>query len=297
VWRRDERGISLLQAMVFVAAAAMLAAAAMPLAVRVLELREERELQRRMIVLEDGLLAFYRDHGRLPTEDEGLAALLEDPGTGKWRGPYLPVAERDRALADPRGEDLTWHRSGRAGVIGSPAFPGVSRTVDPAPVDLAFHRVALRELAKLKEAALAYRDDYGGLPDSVGDLVPARLGEDYALDPWGRVYAIDPDAGEIRSAGPDGASETADDVVVSLGVTGAATGGSGSVIPAPPAFAPTDPEGRAAAEAEHRTLYQQYLQEAQAAWDGTPEGVERSTTLQGLAFYHLYRAIGIGMDR
>jgi len=296
VRHRDERGISLLQAMVFVAAAAMLAAAAMPLALRVLELGERRELEHRMTVLEDGLLAFYRDHGRLPTEDEGLAALLADPGTGSWRGPYLPGADRELVLADPRGNELTWRRSGRAGVIGSPAFPGVSRTVDPAPVDLVFQGIALRELAKLKEAALAYRDDYGGLPDSVGDLVPSRLGEDYALDPWGRPYAIDPDAGEIRSAGPDGTSGTADDVAVPLGATGAATG-TGGGIPTPPLFVPTDPAERAAAAAEHMTLYRRYLGEARAARDGTPAGAERSATLQGLALYHRYRALGIGMDR
>ncbi len=293
--RGGERGVSLLQAMVFIAAATMLAAAALPLAFRVLELREERELARRMAAVEEGLLAFYRDHGRLPTGDEGLAALLTDPGTGAWRGPYLPLAERDLVLADPRGGELTWERDGRAGVIGSESFPGVTRTVDPAVVDLGWERIALREMARLREAALAYREDYGGLPDSVGDLVPARLGEDYALDPWGQPYRIDPDTGEIRSDGPDGTADTSDDLVVSLGVTGAATGGGG--IPAPPAFTPTDPADRAAARAEHRALYRQYLAESRAARDGTPEGAERAATLQGLAYYHLFRWIGIGRDR
>ncbi len=292
---RDQRGLSLLEAMVFVAAAAMLAAAAMPLALRVLELREERALDRRMEVLAQGLLAFYRDHGRLPTEDEGLAALLADPGTGRWRGPYLPLADRDLVLRGPRGSAITWHRAGRAGVLGSAAFPGVTRTVNPAPVDLAFRRIAIRELRALKRAALAYRAENGGLPGSVADLVPARLGGDFALDPWGRPYAIDPDAGEIRSAGPDGSAGTADDVVLPLGVTGAATGLSG--IPAPPAFTPTSPGDRARAEEEQRALFRRYRREAAAARDGTPAGAERSATLRGLALYHLYRAIGIRRDR
>ncbi|GEM_PF-3374028 len=294
-----EAGLSLLQAMVFIAAAMMLAAAAMPLAFRVLELAERRELVRRMEALEDGLLAFYRDHRRLPTESEGLEALFTDPGTGDWRGPYVPLADRELVLRDPRGNELTWRRSGRAGVLASPAFPGITRTVDPAPVDLSFRRIAVRELRELKEAALAYRDDYGGLPDSVGDLVPARLGEDYALDPWGHPYAIDPDAGEIRSAGPDGETGTADDQVIALGVTGgvpAGGGGSGGGIPAPPTFVPTPPPLRATTAAEHDALARRYERAARQAQDGTPEGSERSGTLRGMYLYHLYRAIGLRID-
>jgi general secretion pathway protein G len=32
---------------------------------------------------------FETDLGRYPTQDEGLAALVEDPGFANWRGPYL----------------------------------------------------------------------------------------------------------------------------------------------------------------------------------------------------------------
>ncbi len=41
-------------------------------------------------VLKQGTIKFAKDVGRLPTEEEGLKALLEDPGVKKWNGPYIP---------------------------------------------------------------------------------------------------------------------------------------------------------------------------------------------------------------
>jgi general secretion pathway protein G len=35
------------------------------------------------------LKLFEQDTGRYPTDDEGLAALMENPGMEGWRGPYL----------------------------------------------------------------------------------------------------------------------------------------------------------------------------------------------------------------
>lgn len=36
----------------------------------------------------EALALFYADCGRYPTEEEGLGALLRNPGLDAWRGPY-----------------------------------------------------------------------------------------------------------------------------------------------------------------------------------------------------------------
>jgi general secretion pathway protein G len=42
---------------------------------------------------------FEQDTGRYPTEEEGLAALVDDPGLESWKGPYL----KGRLKPDPWG--------------------------------------------------------------------------------------------------------------------------------------------------------------------------------------------------
>ena len=75
-------GFTLTEAVVSIAIAAILAAAAVPAVLRLIEISEEKTTRARIERLEAGLVAFYRDHGRFPSDDEGLEALLSDPGTG-----------------------------------------------------------------------------------------------------------------------------------------------------------------------------------------------------------------------
>ena len=51
--------------------------------------------------LETGLEMFNLDIGRYPTTQEGLEALLRDPGLERWDGPYL---KKESLPIDP------WHR-------------------------------------------------------------------------------------------------------------------------------------------------------------------------------------------
>ena len=57
-------------------------------------------------------LQLYRvDNGRYPTTDQGLAALVRDPGNAKkWRGPY-GVDEKN--LKDPFDNDFGYESDGR----------------------------------------------------------------------------------------------------------------------------------------------------------------------------------------
>jgi len=79
-----------------------------------------------MGVLRVALRQFHRDCGRFPETDEGLAALLINPGLDGWRGPYIIELKPDpwqRAFSYAReGDDGFILRSaGPDGVPGSDA--------------------------------------------------------------------------------------------------------------------------------------------------------------------------------
>lgn len=63
-------------------------------------------------------LQMYRIHNnRYPTTDQGLAAMLNNPGDAKsWRGPYIEANK----LKDPWGTDFSYESDGRAYKIISP---------------------------------------------------------------------------------------------------------------------------------------------------------------------------------
>ena len=48
---------------------------------------------------EEGL---YADTGLLPSEPEGLAALVVDPGVSGWQGPYVATERGDPVDASPQ---------------------------------------------------------------------------------------------------------------------------------------------------------------------------------------------------
>ncbi|MBL7077249.1 MAG: type II secretion system protein GspG [Kiritimatiellae bacterium] len=56
--------------------------------------------------IEKVLITFTRDCGALPSETEGLGALLDDPGIKGWNGPYLHL----EALIDPWGTAFQYRR-------------------------------------------------------------------------------------------------------------------------------------------------------------------------------------------
>jgi len=83
----------------------------------------------------------------------------------------------------------------------------------------AYVRLALDEMRTLKAALTAYSAQEGAYPSgdwsALAALVPANIGALPQSDPWGAPYAYTSDGStyEIRSSGPDGSMETADDVV------------------------------------------------------------------------------------
>jgi len=75
--------------------------------------------------LEQPLQIYKMHNSRYPTTDQGLDALVQDPGSAKnWRGPYL---ENEAKLNDPWGNRLDYESNGykfqmrsagRKGVLG-----------------------------------------------------------------------------------------------------------------------------------------------------------------------------------
>jgi general secretion pathway protein G len=63
--------------------------------------------------LSTALDLFRVDVKRLPSNDEGLKALLEKPnGVENWRGPYL---KKSQAIVDPWGRPFIYRRPGEHG--------------------------------------------------------------------------------------------------------------------------------------------------------------------------------------
>ncbi len=60
------------------------------------------------------LAMFKDDTGRLPTQTEGLKALVTDPGVEGWLGPYL---KSDKALNDPWNHPIIYTPSGDSAVV------------------------------------------------------------------------------------------------------------------------------------------------------------------------------------
>jgi general secretion pathway protein G len=60
----------------------------------------------------NALRLFYEDFGRYPTSREGLEALLQNPGIGSWKGPYL---NRATIPKDPWNRDYVYRSPGQHG--------------------------------------------------------------------------------------------------------------------------------------------------------------------------------------
>lgn len=71
--------------------------------------------QLRIDQLNAGLELFYLDVGRYPTEEEGLAALVDAPANlDDWRGPYLKKRE---GLEDAWGTPFLYASPGQHGEV------------------------------------------------------------------------------------------------------------------------------------------------------------------------------------
>lgn len=111
--RKAARGFTLIELLVVLAIIGMLAGLVGP---QVMKHLGESKSKTAMVQIEDlsAALDMYRlDTGHYPSTEEGLAALIEEPGGVKgWNGPYL---RKNKIPQDPWNEDYVYQSPGRHG--------------------------------------------------------------------------------------------------------------------------------------------------------------------------------------
>lgn len=230
--RTDRTGFGLLGLVVLLAVMAILAGTVGPLLFREYVAAREAETRVHLERLDEALVAFYRDVGRLPAEAEGLAALVTDPGLDGWRGPYLdggreaaasvvahdawnqPLAYDLAPLLDA-GQAAALIASGGgdrrlgAGTVGGPwttagTAPGTPghddqlRLVDLGSAASGLEAMTRERLEAIAAAAQEHFRLQGAFPVAPGDLLgawlPPSFGADALVDGWGVPFSYTVDA-------------------------------------------------------------------------------------------------------
>ena len=95
--------------------------------------------------VQQNLLRYQSDMGKLPTTAEGLGSLLQSPGTGKWGGPY----GNDEDVKDDWGNAFEYELTPKGAKLVSPGSDGQAGTAD----DLVYIGGRLQEAARDAGAA------------------------------------------------------------------------------------------------------------------------------------------------
>ncbi len=240
---------------VILAVLAILAAVIGPMVFRQMMEARERATGDELVQIEAGLVAFFEDVGRFPTEAEGLTALVSDPGVSNWGGPYLsstdeePTVEVGRdawnlpytydlyPVTDPADTATVLVVSGgrnrqlEAGAVGGTWTVGGSDDdlmglVTATQLNREKTTATSAEQELMARAAQAYFRDHEAYPTSLNQLIDDYLdpgvGSDAIYDQWNRAYVLTadntavPPTLTISSLGPDGASGGGDDVDLDL---------------------------------------------------------------------------------
>lgn len=103
--RRSQSGFTLVELMIVLFILGLLTALVAPRLMGRVGKAKQKTAQTQIHMLSTALELFYLDTGRYPTEEEGLKALSEKPGSlPDWGGPYLEKA----VPKDPWGNDYVY---------------------------------------------------------------------------------------------------------------------------------------------------------------------------------------------
>lgn len=216
-------GFGLLGLIILLAVLAILAGTVGPLLFREFLAAREAETLAHLKALNQGLLVFYRDTGRLPTEAEGLVALVIDPGAARWQGPYVGAGRE--AAADVVALDA-WNRqlaydcapalstgaaaaiiasgggdrrlgSGTVGGLwtvggtadGTDGHDDLQMLVDTDGATSEMEALTRARMEAISQGAQEYFRVQGRFPDDLSDLagawLPPSLGAEVLVDGWG----------------------------------------------------------------------------------------------------------------
>lgn len=123
----SERGMSLIEIIIVVALLGTLMAYMVSNLIGQSEEAKKDQTKLAMGVIQQSLQMFRIHNNKYPSTDQGLKAMLENPGDMKsWRGPYI----EPNKLKDPWGADFAYESDGRNFKIMSPGPDGSMGTAD-----------------------------------------------------------------------------------------------------------------------------------------------------------------------
>ena len=108
----SQKGFTLIELLIVIVILGMLAALVTPRLIGKLGKSKRQIAKTQIEMLETALDAFKLDVGRYPTTEEGLKALVENPGVEGWDGPYL---KKKKIPKDPWGREYIYRCPGEHG--------------------------------------------------------------------------------------------------------------------------------------------------------------------------------------
>jgi general secretion pathway protein G len=116
----SQAGYTLLELLVVLGIIAALTALVAPQVIRYLGEAKGDSAKVQVQNLQSALELYYLDTGTYPTTEQGIAALLENPGNvAGWKGPYL---KRKEGLVDPWGKPFMYKQPGEKGAFDLSSF-------------------------------------------------------------------------------------------------------------------------------------------------------------------------------
>ncbi len=109
---RRRSGFTLIELMVVLLILGLLAALVAPRVLNRLGQSKQKIAKTQIEMLSAALDQFKLDVGRYPTTEEGLKALIENPGVDGWNGPYL---RKKKIPKDPWGRPYIYKCPGEHG--------------------------------------------------------------------------------------------------------------------------------------------------------------------------------------
>jgi len=109
---RKQRGFTLIELLIVMVILGLLAALVAPRLINKIGKSKVKAAKTQIEMFSTALDAFKLDVGRYPTTQEGLKALIENPGVEGWDGPYL---KKKKIPKDPWGHDYIYKCPGEHG--------------------------------------------------------------------------------------------------------------------------------------------------------------------------------------
>jgi general secretion pathway protein G len=220
--QQGRTGFTLFEVIIAVAIVAIMAGAIAPVVHHEINRARSDATVKELSTLQKGLLGFYEDTGRFPSEDEGLPALVADPGIDNWQGPYISGGQADALSAvvtDAFGEPYVYDldpRTDAGNVDALVVSPGVNHETDSGrlnrrwrvtqdsddlyvlistgPVNRTKEIHSRAEMQAIAAASRLFYRDHASFPanldDLMGNYLDAGFGNEVYRDAWNMPYQL-----------------------------------------------------------------------------------------------------------